>query len=331
MKKNCSLQSKHTFQLAAKADYFFEYINTNALQVLINQHPWNKLPKRVLGGGSNTIFINNFHGLIIQPNNQGIQCIRQTPEYVDLLVQAATNWDDCVAYCVSKGYSGIENLSAIPGTVGAAPVQNIGAYGAQLSDVFVYLDTINLKTGEIKRFNSKQCHFNYRDSLFKYNQEYVITAVCLRLKRQFQPNCNYQDLSNYLVDTKQLTLTMMRQAIIDIRQSKLPDPSQLPNSGSFFKNPVVNAAHHKQLLIQFPLLPAYPIKKEFKVPAAWLIEQCGLKGYQDSGIGIDKTHALVLINYDNGSAEALLKTIRHIQQKVYNQFSIQLETEIELV
>ena len=332
MQKNYSLKTKHTFQLTATADYFFQYSNITDLQELMSQSQWKNLPHRILGSGSNTIFIQNFKGLVIQPNNQGIEYLSQTNKHVDLLIQAATNWDDCVNFCVNKGYSGIENLSAIPGTVGAAPVQNIGAYGAQLSDVFIYLDAINLKTGQIKRFTKKQCQFGYRNSLFKHNQTHIITAVCLRLKRDFQPNFHYKALLDYFNKTKQKpTLAIIRKAVIDIRQSKLPNPMQLPNAGSFFKNPTISAHHHQTLEQQFPNLPAHPVDKAFKVPAAWLIEQCGLKAYLDHGIGIDKTHALVLVNHGNGSAEALLRTIKFIRKKVFDCFSIELETEVELV
>ena len=331
MQHHCDLQHRHSFQLPASAQHLFEFSSIEALQTILNDSRYQALDKRVLGGGSNTVFMKDFDGLILHPKQTGIELIEQSSQHVVIECQAAVVWDDLVDHCVQQGWSGIENLSAIPGHVGAAPIQNIGAYGVEIASVFRYLNAIDLTTGQPQPFSHNQCCFSYRNSRFKGNQKFLISSVCLRLNLNFRPNLTYKDLAERFDQQPSPSLQQIRQSVIEIRQKKLPDPKLIPNAGSFFKNPIVSADIFEALQQQYPDMPCYPVAQEYKIPAAWLIQQCGLKAYRHAGVGVSENHALVLINHNQAKSNELAELIKHIQQQVDQRFGIPLHPEVELV
>ena len=329
---NQSLKEKHTFKLNSEAYRYCEISHSDQICELLNHQEIINLPKRVLGQGSNTVFINDFPGLIIHPTMTGIQIIEETKHHVFIEVQAAHSWDDCVRFCVENNLSGIENLSAIPGHTGAAPVQNIGAYGVEIKETLDFVKAVNLSTGQPVVFNTHDCQLSYRCSRFKYNQDYLITSVGLRLNKAFQANMNYAGLKEALLGNKYIDLQMMRDAVIALRQHKLPCIDQHPNAGSFFKNPILSKEKLLELQLTHPSIAFYPLSEQtVKVPAAWLIEKSGLKGYAHHGFSVSNQHALVLTHTGLGENKDLLALITTITNQVMDQFDIKLEAEVEVI
>ena len=294
-------------------------------------------PVFVLGGGSNVLFVKDIERLVIKPALTKIEIIEETPDWLVVQVGAGKNWHEFVKWCIENDYGGVENLSLIPGTVGAAPIQNIGAYGVELEQVFVGLHAYRLSSGTKEYFTKEVCGFGYRDSVFKQSLKgrYIITGVQFKLtKRNHNLEYSYKPLSNFL-DNAGITepgVKDISEAVIAIRQSKLPDPVDIGNAGSFFKNPIIGATVYDELKKQYPTMPSYPVNDDsVKVPAAWLIDQLGWKGYTSNDIGVHKEHALVLVNYGDGKATDIVKLSKTIMESVKEKFNIQLEREVQLI
>lgn len=289
----------------------------------------------MLGGGSNILFVNDFEGLVIHLNIKGREIIEENDKEVLIRVGAGENWHETVMYAVDNGWGGIENLSLIPGSVGAAPIQNIGAYGVELEDVFESLEAIDLETGISKTFDKKSCKFGYRDSVFKneLKGKYIITEVTLRLQKDPDVNRTYGALSEHLKEKgiSDPDIKDISETVISIRQSKLPDPAKIGNTGSFFKNPVISEEAFRELQKEYPEIPNYPAGDEIKIPAAWLIDQCGWKGKQIGDAGVHKAHALVIVNYGNANGGEIIELAEKIRHSVFKKFGVKLIPEVNIV
>jgi UDP-N-acetylmuramate dehydrogenase len=287
----------------------------------------------ILGGGSNTLFVEKNYPLIIRPELQGIEIISEDNQHVTIRAAAGETWDDFVKWCVENNYAGIENLSHIPGTVGAAPIQNIGAYGVEVKDVIEKVEAIELKTNKIVTFNNQSCEFGYRDSFFKQNKgKYILTSVDFKLSKIFTPNMDYEDIRIELSKSKNITLSANRQAIINIRNRKLPIASTLGNAGSFFKNPIINS--EKSALIKYsnPQAPIYTVSDEYnKISAAWLIYQSTEKCFREGNVGLYENHPLVIVNYGDATGQEILNFASKITHSVKEKFDIDLEMEVNIV
>ncbi|MEQ6119744.1 UDP-N-acetylmuramate dehydrogenase [Reichenbachiella sp. MALMAid0571] len=335
-KKNVPLKPYNTFGIAVNASYFIEIHNVGELISILKDEQHKALPKLILGGGSNVLFTSDYQGLVIKNSIHGIERITEDNDSVVLKAGAGEVWHQLVLYAVDNGYGGIENLSLIPGTVGAAPMQNIGAYGVEIKDVFESLEALNKETFEIETFGLEDCQFGYRQSVFKLGLKgkYVITSVSLKLSKKPVLNTSYGAIEETLTSAGIATPTIkdVSQAVIKIRQSKLPDPVEIGNAGSFFKNPTIGAIDYEGLKAEFPEIPGYELpNNEVKVPAAWLIQSCGWKGKTTGEIGVHKNQALVLVNYGNGKGLDLKNLAVEIQQSVAEKFGIELEMEVNVI
>lgn len=284
----------------------------------------------ILGGGTNTLFIDPEIGTIIKPEFKGY-VVTQDDEYYYLDVAAGENWHQLVLDCVAKNINGLENLALIPGNVGAAPVQNIGAYGVEFSSFCESVEWFDFATGKLKRLTNDQCRFNYRDSIFKQELKGkgLITAVRLKLSKNWQPTLIYQGLSSL---EKPISAKEIMLKVIDIRNQKLPDPDIIPNAGSFFKNPVISEQQFKSLLQRYPNIPYYEQQSgDVKIAAGWLIEHVNLKGYHQNKVGVHDQQALVLVNLNKGSGQDIVALAKLVQATVFNKFSILLEPEVRFV
>lgn len=336
LQEHVSLKNLNTLGVYAQARYYARIDTPQNLMDLLVHPSFRALPRLVLGGGSNVLFLNNFKGIVIHLALGGIAVIRENQEQVWVQAGAGVNWHQLVQYCVEKGYGGVENLSLIPGTVGAAPVQNIGAYGVELSDVLESLAALEIHSGTICTFDRKACNLGYRDSIFKkeLQGQYVILSVTLRLQKKPVFQTVYGAIQSTLeaMNVRELSIKAISDAIIHIRQSIFPDPASLGNAGSFFKNPVITSAKFKQLQVLHPHIPGYKQFKGFiKVPAAWLIEQCGWKGVRRGQVGVYQQHALVLVNYGGGTGHAIYQLAQAVQQSVQERFDIALKPEVNWI
>lgn len=333
IQENITLKNLNTFGVDAKASYFVKAQNKQDLIQLLSLKEFQHLPKFVLGEGSNILFTQDYPGLVIKVAMKGIQLEQEDDNYVWIQVGAGENWHDFVIYCVKHGYAGIENLSLIPGTVGAAPIQNIGAYGAELKDVFIELTALNLQEGSIRIFKKEDCQFGYRDSIFKhaYKNQFIILSVVLRLSKKPNFNISYGNLKETLelMQIKDLNIKAISDAVIRIRCSKLPDPKKIGNAGSFFKNPIISYADFLKVKKSYPDIPHFNNSKDtIKLNAAWLIEQCGWKGKRFGNIGVYEKQALILVNYANGTAAEIQELANKIQQSVAKKFGVSLSPEV---
>lgn len=336
IQQHVPLAKRHTFALNAEAQYYIQINSQEQLQALMQQPLWGQQPHLVLGEGSNTLFVDDFQGLIIANRIKGIELVKETDEHIWLKVGAGENWHQLVMYCIDQAYAGVENLSLIPGLMGAAPMQNIGAYGVELKDLFVELEAIDLTTGKAKTFSNLECQFAYRDSIFKHKltNQFMICKVTLQLNKKPVFHVDYGQVKEMLSEMKIKTLSIkaVSDAVIAIRRSKLPDPKQLPNAGSFFKNPIVSKELLTNIKNLFPKMPSYALSDNtFKLPAAWLIEQSGWKGRRLGQVGVHDKQALVLINYGGASGQDVLALAGQIQQDVQNKFNIRLQPEVNIV
>lgn len=335
LRSSVSLRPYHTFGLDVSTQWLFELRDeTQALEFLAdNRH--NPMPRLILGGGSNVLFRGDFPGLVLLNRIEGIELMEETADSVLIRVGAGENWHQLVLHCLEQGWYGIENLSLIPGTVGAAPIQNIGAYGVELESVFDHLEAMHLDTLHIRRFSHGTCQFGYRDSLFKRTGKgkYLITRVALRLSKVPRPNLSYGALQQVLGDDPQaVTPQQVSEAVIAIRQSKLPDPRDIGNAGSFFKNPEISTKQLAQIQADYPDVPFYPISDStVKVPAGWLIQTCGWKGWRQDDYGVHARQALVLVNYGQASGEELYQLSERILASVAAKFGIDLEREVQII
>jgi UDP-N-acetylmuramate dehydrogenase len=331
---NFSLKSYNSFGLDVKAFAFVEITSENQFAGLLRLVNTSKKPFLILGGGSNLLFTSDFDGLVVHIATKGIEIVDEDEDSVYVRSMAGENWDDFVKYCIARNYGGLENLSLIPGNVGSAPIQNIGAYGAEIKDSFYMLDAVSVKTGEFREFYSADCQFGYRQSVFKgdLKGQYVILSVTFKLSKNPVFNTSYGSVSDYLKERGlPVNLQNISNAISEIRRSKLPDPFELGNAGSFFKNPVISLKHFSRLQKDYPDIPSYPAGSLTKVPAGWLIEKCGWKGFRDGDAGVHARQALVLVNYGNATGTQILNLAHRIMESVKQRFEIDIEPEVNII
>ncbi len=333
MQENTSLLPYNTFGISAKAAYFTTIATESELTELLPI----RLPLLILGGGSNIVFTKDWDGLVLKNDIRGIEKIDETDDYVYLCVGAGEVWHDLVLHTIAQNWGGIENLSLIPGTVGAAPIQNIGAYGVELKDVIESVRTIHLETGEIRIFNKQECAFGYRESVFKtrLKGQYIITKVVMRFRKNPTVfHTNYGDIQKILAEKNtQPTLRDVSNAVIAIRESKLPNPKVLGNCGSFFKNPEILRTHFVTLVEKYPSIPSYSLANPdyVKVPAGWLIEQAGWKGKRVGNTGSHAQQALVLVNYGDATGHEVEQLALTIIQDIFEKFAIKLVAEVNMI
>ena len=330
--KDISLRTYNTFGIDVKSKKFIGIQSTDVLKAVLAENQGAQV--LLLGGGSNLLLTKDFEGLTIRIENRGIEILKEDEYGARIKVAAGENWHDFVLWCLKKDFGGVENLALIPGSVGAAPIQNIGAYGVELSQVFESCEAMSRETGEIKTFNKTECEFGYRNSIFKntLKEQYIITSVEFNLtKAPHQINTSYGGLSEK-IESKSPSIQTVAQTVIEIRSAKLPDPRHIGNSGSFFKNPVLGSEQFAALQQQYPNLPHYPDQKgKVKIPAAWLIDYLGFKGYRKNDAGVHQNQALVLVNYGNASGAEIKKLAQQIKDKVLENFKINLEFEVNIL
>lgn len=332
---NVSLKAFNTFGIDAKAKNFISITNIPELLVALQLEEFSEY--FVLGGGSNMLLTKDIETPVLHINNKGKRIVFKTEEDVVVEVQAGENWHEFVLWCIENDFGGVENLSLIPGNVGTSPIQNIGAYGVELKDTFVSCSAINIETQAQKVFKLKDCNFGYRNSIFKneIKGKYIITSVVFRLTRKNHTlNTSYGAIQQEL-ESNQITNPTIKDvsdAVIAIRERKLPNPKEIGNSGSFFKNPVISKSDFEVLQSKYDNVPHYVVSEtEIKVPAGWLIEQCGFKGKRYGDAGVHKNQALVLVNYDNATGAEILDLSKKIQQTVLEKFNIAIEAEVNVI
>ena len=326
---NKSLKSFNSFGVESSAAKYVRIENTEQLKKILTVN--KKVKKIVLGGGSNILFTKKFNGLCVHMQNKGIEIISETENYVIVEINSGENWHNFVLWCLEKDFGGVENLVLIPGCVGAAPIQNIGAYGVELKDVFESCTTIDLETLQTKKFKIKDCRFGYRDSIFKglLKNKIVITSIQVKLsKHSHKFNLSYASLKK-LKSIKNLSIKKIAQTIIKIRNSKLPDPKKIGNAGSFFKNPIIHEMLFDKLYKTYKNIPFIKLTDgKLKISAAWLIENTFEKGYQRGNVGIYKNQPLVIVNYGNAVGKEIMNFSKDIQKKVKKKFGIELVNEV---
>ena len=327
------LTNHNTFHVPAKVRWFVEYENEEELSAILRDDFFRLFIALSIGEGSNLLFINDFEGIVIHSCIKGVAVEAIASDSVLLRVGAGERWDDVAAYAVANGWGGIENLSNIPGQAGAAAVQNIGAYGVEIKDVVETVEAYHQLTGEKHFFSNEDCRFRYRHSFFKAVDQtpYIITAIRLRLQKAPQFNLEYGNLREVLRE-REITLQSVRDAVTDLRRGKLPDPDELSNAGSFFMNPVISESQFKELKSRYPTIPFYPLpENNVKIPAAWLIEQCGFKGKREGNVGVYERQALVLVNFGGATGAEIAAFADKIRQAVFDKFGIWLVPEVKYV
>jgi len=333
--RNFSLKDHNSFGIDVRADKFISVESVDDLRSLLRRSYASEL--FILGGGSNMLLTGDIHKTVVHVALKGKKIISETENEVLIEASAGENWHEFVLWSLEQNFGGLENLSLIPGNVGTAPIQNIGAYGVELKDAFVSCKAMNVQTLEEQVFSLKECDFSYRNSIFKnrLKGQYIITSVTFRLtKENHQLNVDYGAIRSEL-EKNAITSPKIQDisnAVIAIRRSKLPDPKEIGNSGSFFKNPIVSKDQFEELERKFPEIPSYKVSdNEIKVPAGWLIDQAGFKGYRNGDAGVHKNQALVLVNYGEATGAELLELSRKIQRKIKDQFNIDLEAEVNII
>lgn len=331
-KENISLENMNSFRVVHKAKRLLVINNPIDLTKFLNTNNIKGNEIQILGEGSNTLFTKDYEGIILHSQIKGIEIKKEDNDSVILRVGSGENWDEFVDYCVKSNYFGIENLSLIPGSVGAAPIQNIGAYGVEIKDYVVSVTGIDLYSNELVEYSNEECEFKYRDSLFKnrLKNRLFITSVEFKLYKNSKFNLSYKDLEE--LDKSKLTISKLREEIIKIRSSKLPDPSSKGNAGSFFKNPEIDELKLNELISNNVDFKYFEIPGNmYKIPAAWLIEKAGWKGYNDGLVGVYEKHALVLINHSSKSGKNIKKLSKSIKEDVFKKFGIMLNEEVNIV
>jgi UDP-N-acetylmuramate dehydrogenase len=337
VKDNADLFPFNTFGIHARARHMVTVTSPEQALEVFRSDLFQGQPYLILGGGSNILMTDDFNGLVIKNEIKGISTIAEDDARLALKVGSGENWHRLVAWCVDRDLGGIENLSLIPGTVGAAPMQNIGAYGVEIKEVIESVEAIEIGTGVIRTFTAAECAFGYRESIFKQHLKgkYFISSVTLSLTRnRHRFNITYGSIKEVLEENKvqELTIRAISDAVIDIRRRKLPDPAQIGNAGSFFKNPSVDALRFAEMKSKFPAIPSFAGEHNLiKIPAAWLIEQCGWKGRTIDNIGVHKHQALVLVNYGNGDGKKIWQLARDIQSSVKEKFDVELQPEVNVI
>lgn len=335
LKSNTSVLQYNTFGIDVLAKYFSSFNNLEELKELLNTKEFKENNQLILGGGSNILFTKNFDGIVLKNNIKGIEVVNETEHDVYLKVGAGENWHQFVLHTIENNFGGVENLSLIPGNVGASPMQNIGAYGVEIKDVFHELEAIHKETGELVKFDNKSCEFGYRESVFKnkVKNQFVITSVTYKLSKNPVFNTSYGAIEKQLEENKvkELSIKAISDAVIQIRQSKLPDPNQIGNAGSFFKNPIISKVKFEDIKKNYPNIASYPIDElRVKVAAGWLIDTLGWKGKTYGNYGVHKNQALVLVNYGGAKGEDVFNLSTQIIQSVKENFDIQLEREVNI-
>ncbi len=330
------LKDLTTFHIPARARHFAEVTSVDDILELQNTKVFRESKKLILGGGSNLLLTKDFDGLVVKVSIPGITLEREDMHHYYLRVEAGVVWHQFVMHCVDHGYAGVENMALIPGQTGAAPMQNIGAYGVEMKDVCTRVEAIHVDTGEVVSFTAADCDFGYRESVFKnkLKDQFIITAVHFRLNKEPRFNISYGDIKATLDEMKvfDLNIKAVSEAVIKIRSSKLPDPAILGNAGSFFKNPTVSFEKCSELIAQYPLMPNYPqASGEVKLPAGWLIEQCGWKGRRVGNTGSHARQALVLVNYGGATGHEVYQLAMDIRQSVMDKFGVEINPEVNLI
>jgi UDP-N-acetylmuramate dehydrogenase len=332
---NVSLKQYNTFGMDVKASFFATADHPGHLISLLSSNDFSGSPLLILGGGSNILFTKDYEGLVLKVNFKGVKHQASTSDHVLVSAGAGEKWDELVQYCVNQEWGGLENLSLIPGSVGAAPIQNIGAYGVELKDVFSHLDAIDLQTFEPRRFTISECGFGYRSSIFKQvlKGRYLITSVSFNLSSNPQLDLSYPALQHEIGKSGlQPSVKTVAESVIRIRRSKLPDPEEMGNAGSFFKNPVVRPDVFEGLKSGYPSMPFYDLDDgSYKIPAAWLIEQCGWKGRRFGDAGVHARQPLVLVNYGTATGLQIFELAEQIRESVLKRFGITLEAEVNIL
>lgn len=336
IKENISLKKYNTFGVEAKARYFVELVSETQIEELFAIKEFKEAQKLFIGCGSNILFTKDYDGWVVKLSIKGNRVVDENEKTVFVESSAGEKWNDFVTYCVEKNFYGVENLSLIPGTVGAAPIQNIGAYGVELKDVFESLEGVMIESGGKKTFSKIECGFGYRDSIFKkkLKNNFLITKVTFKLQKEKQFNLNYRAFQSYLKpgDQEKLTLKELSELVKKIRRDKLPNPKKYGNAGSFFKNPEVDKNKIDVLNERFADLVYFKVENDnYKIPAAWLIEKCGFKGKNIGNVGTFKKQALVIINLGGASGDEIKRFAENIQHSVFKKFGINLTPEVNII
>ncbi len=336
IEENVSLLPFNTFGVNVRAKYFVVISSIDQLKELITSEQYKKEKRLVLGGGSNILFTRDFDGIVIKISIRGIKNVKESDTHTWIKAGAGVIWHDVVKHCIEHDLGGVENLSLIPGTVGAAPMQNIGAYGVEIKNVVDQVECMDVTTGEFRYFNNEECCFGYRESVFKQElkEKYFISSVTLSLtKKMHHLNTSYGAIQETLMQRHihDPTIRDVSNAVIHIRQSKLPDPRELGNAGSFFKNPIITSEQYQSLKIKYPDMPGYsPVNQEVKIPAGWLIEQCGWKGKRVNNVGVHKHQALVIVNYGSATGNEIFQLAEEIKHSVEEKFGVKLMSEVNI-
>lgn len=334
IEENFSLEKYNTFRLPVRTRWFMEYDNEEDLQKILRDEYFQENRSVHIGGGSNLLFLNDYNGIVLHSQIKGMEIVEEKEDYLLLRVGAAEVWDDVVAYTVSNGWGGIENLSHIPGEAGAAAIQNIGAYGREIKEVITTVEAYNQLTLEKRIFTNAECEYAYRYSYFKneYNDPHIVTHIVLRLEKDPKGFClDYGQLKNEL-EGKSVSPYTIREAVINIRSLKLPDPKTIGNAGSFFMNPVISVADFEKIKEDYPEIPSFPAPDgKVKISAGWLIEQCGFKGKRYGTVGIYEKQALVLVSFEGASGNDIAVLAESIRNAVRNRFGVELFPEVKYV
>ncbi|MEZ9230220.1 UDP-N-acetylmuramate dehydrogenase [Vibrio amylolyticus] len=332
---NANLRSFHTFAIEQHCDHMIEISSVSQLKEIYQSKHWQLTPKLMLGKGSNMLFTERFQGLVLLNRLMGIEVTESGNDF-HLHVQGGEDWPELVKWCVVHGYNGLENLALIPGCAGSAPIQNIGAYGVEFKDVCEYVDVLCLETFEVKRLSNADCLFGYRDSIFKHQmyQRVIVVAIGLKLSKQWQPNIGYGPLKVF--DSATVTSKQIFDCVCQVRLDKLPNPDEVGNAGSFFKNPIIGLDHFQKLQSKYPEVVAYPANDEhghsaMKIAAGWLIDQCGLKGEMVGGAQVHPKQALVIVNQNKATADDVVMLADKVRHSVWEKYQIELEHEVRFM
>lgn len=334
--QNQTLKLYNTFGIDVSAKYFVEADNIEKIISALDFVRENQLPLMLFNGGSNLLLTHDFDGLVLKINLKGIEIVSENEDFVFVKVQSGENWHEFVQWTLQKDFGGLENLSLIPGNAGTAPMQNIGAYGVEIKDSMSELSALEIATGKIRKFTNEECKFGYRESVFKneMKNQFIILDVTFRLtKRNHQLHTEYGAIRSELekLNIQNPTIQDVSKAVINIRQSKLPDPKDIGNSGSFFKNPVISKADFEEIQKKHPQISGYPSGNEVKVAAGWLIETAGWKGKRFGNAGVHEKQALVLVNYGNATGQEIYDLSQQIVDDIYEKFGIRLEREVNII
>ena len=328
--RDFQLRPYNTFGIEARAAEFIDYTDARDLSDIF---PLAGVARWLhIGGGSNLLFTRDYDGLVLHSSATGVEVVAEDDETVDVRACAGLGWDDFVSMCVGRGWTGAENLSLIPGEVGASAVQNIGAYGVEACDLIRRVETFDTENRCHRTFGVGECGYSYRDSRFKHEKQYIVTHVTYRLSKQFKPDLSYGNLSSIFAGQEdRLTPAALREAVIGVRRAKLPDPEVTGNAGSFFMNPVVSEDKYRQLLSDYPSMPAYKVAGGVKLPAGWLIDRCGWKGRSLGRAGVHPKQALVLVNLGGATAEEIMRLAATIEADVADKFGVAIKPEVNYI